>query len=497
MSVAAAGLVITLAALAAAIAYAHFPALAGLKALWDATPMYSFGYVVPFVSAALAWHRRDRLPATLPGAGWLAGGLVLGVAVVLLVAGRLGSIQVAEQLALVAAAAASVLIVGGWASLRVLWFPLAYLLLLVPFWDGLTEPLHQPFQTLSATIGVWILQALHIPAYREGVHLYLSSVTLHVARACSGVNYLVAVLALGIPMAATYLQSAGRQVLLVVAAVGIAALSNSLRVALIGTLAHLDLGVPLHGPAHVLQGLFVSGIGFVAIFVGLRWLAEPAGKTAAAVPAAGPPWPWRAIAARTSAIVAVYLCVGTFLYTHETREVPPRADLSSLPLQFGDWVAEPAPAEATPWWHGADDELFRRYRRGAEILDVSVGYYRRQSQGRELAGHEASGLWRSAGGTLPIGTADGAVFTLRGDAGAPGRAGVFWYDVDHDLLRNPYAVKVRTLLNAVVHGRSNGTIVVVLSTSDDAGRVTAAAGFLVALRAALQDILPGPAHSTP
>ncbi|MEO5821854.1 MAG: archaeosortase/exosortase family protein, partial [Vicinamibacteraceae bacterium] len=58
-------LVGSLVLLAAAIAYAHATALLGMKAMWDGTPMYSFGYIVPFVSAYLVWARRDALAATV------------------------------------------------------------------------------------------------------------------------------------------------------------------------------------------------------------------------------------------------------------------------------------------------------------------------------------------------------------------------------------------------------------------------------------------------
>ena len=81
---------------------------------------------------------------------------------------------------------------------------------------------------------------------------------IEVARACSGVNYLVAVLALGLPLAYLYLRSWWRRGVLIASALLIAAAANSLRVALIGVLVYYDLGAPLHGPAHVLHGLFVS-----------------------------------------------------------------------------------------------------------------------------------------------------------------------------------------------------------------------------------------------
>ena len=106
------------------------------------------------------------------------------------------------------------------------------------------------------------------------------------ARACSGVNYLIAVLALGLPLAYLYLRSWWRRAVLIAAALLIAAAANSLRVAMIGALVYYDLGAPLHGPAHVLHGLFVSAIGHVALFVGLWLLGSREQRAAADAPAA-------------------------------------------------------------------------------------------------------------------------------------------------------------------------------------------------------------------
>ena len=61
----------------------------------------------------------------------------------------------------------------------------------------------------------------------------------------------------------------------------VAALSNGLRVALIGVLAY-QFDAPLHGPVHMLHGLFVAAIGYVVLFAGLRWLARGEGPLPAA-----------------------------------------------------------------------------------------------------------------------------------------------------------------------------------------------------------------------
>ena len=51
-----------------------------LRGEWDVNPQYSFGYVVPFLGAALFWRRWADRPATAPGSsailGWVVAGLL-------------------------------------------------------------------------------------------------------------------------------------------------------------------------------------------------------------------------------------------------------------------------------------------------------------------------------------------------------------------------------------------------------------------------------------
>ena len=54
--------------------------------------------------------------------------------------------------------------------------------------------------------------------------------------------------------------------ILLMSALVIAMMANGLRIALIGVVAVYQLSVDSHGPLHVLQGLFVSAVGFVGIF---------------------------------------------------------------------------------------------------------------------------------------------------------------------------------------------------------------------------------------
>jgi EpsI family protein len=454
--------IVALVALVAAAGLAFGPAVSGMRETWDATPMYSFGYIVPVIAAFVIWKRRGLLAGASPAPAVVPGALTLAAAAALLAAGRLGGVQVAEQAAFVLALPGVVLVLWGAAVLRTVWFALAYLVLMIPFWEGLTEPLHLPFQQLSANLGIRMLHVVGVPAYREGLYLYLPNVTLEVARACSGVNYLVAILALGAPLGYLYLPTIARRVLLLAVATAVAAISNSLRVALIGVLSYLDIGSPLHGPGHVLHGVFVSGIGYVVLLAGLRVLGTRES-------AEGPPRPGGGLrrlmpaAPMALGVAGALALTAAFLAIYQPQPVARPLPLAQVPDRLGDWTASGLGGHDA-WWHRPDDELRRQYRRdGAGPIDVAVAYYATQRQGRELAGQEAGPLHRAVT-DAGVALEDGAlVNAIRLETPHGARAGLFWYEVEGRPLTTARAVKIHTTWSAVRHRRSNGSLVVLLA----------------------------------
>jgi EpsI family protein len=460
------------AALVASILLVHAEAVRGMLRLWDESPMYSYGYLVPVISAYLAWSRREVLarqelrPSPAVGLG------LLGVWALLYAAGHFAAVLLAQQLALVVAIAAATALVWGWPALRTVWAAVAYLLLMVPLWDGFTEPLHGRFQNLSAGIGVRMLDLVGIPAYREGTFIALPTLTLEVARACSGVNYLVAVLALGLPLGYLYLRSPWRRVALLVSAMLIAALSNSLRVALIGVLVHLDIGAALHGPGHTLHGLFVSGIGHVVLFVGLAILRrgeradDPPAATTASPGPAGQPVTVRSLAP-AFVCAAVFAAVAGLTAWREPMPIALVAALDRLPARLGEWTADPYATPAPlPWWHGADADLRRTYHRGGRAVDVHVVYFPTQRQSQEVVTYRASELHRDARPLdVRLDAAPARVNLATDRADGEARLSLFWYELDGVVEAEPSSVKLRTLWHALGRGRTNGAVVC-LRTAD-------------------------------
>ena len=477
-----------------ALVFAYRDALASMVQLWSNSPMYSYGYTVPVVSAYLLWNRRHALLALTPRPSWLLGTITLVTAVLMTLLGRLGGIQVMEQVAFLVALTAAVLLLFGAAYVRAAWAPLAYLLLMVPLWDGFTEGLHEPFQQRSAAIGVWLLHLIGVPAFREGTFITLPNLQIEVARVCSGVNYLVAVIALGLPLGYVFLRDNWRRLLLLVVAVLVAALSNGLRVALIATLAYYEVGSPLHGPFHMLHGLFVAGVGYVVLFAGLRVLAPRRDRTPDIIetPArrADHPVVSRRLVpvAAPVLLILVFLATGSNVLARPLRPVPLVAGEELLPAQCGNWTADPVPAlkrvTAPTEWPGADVEISRRYRRGdGAVVDVYLGYFTSQEQGRELVTYRSADV-HSLAALTRVDDGRGTAFDanyLRPDARGVSR--MFWYDVDTRPETNRYVVKARTLWTALSGARSNGAVIVL---STQAPGSTTSDGALADLAAPVQ-----------
>lgn len=451
--------------------------LLAMIAQWNANPMYSYGFFVPLISGYLLWSRQDRFVEQPVSPARLWGGALIAASLAALSLGRLNAIQIVEQISFVSAVAGVVLFLFGWSYLKLSAPAIAYLLFMVPVWDAMTEPLHWPFQLNSAKLGVSMLHAIGVPAYRENSVISLPNIVIEVARECSGVNYLVAVLALALPMSFLRLRTSWRRFVLIGASLAVAALANSLRVALIGTLAYYEVGSPLHGPFHVLHGLFVAAIGFVVIFVGLRYLEEPGAATTNGSPLApavierlvAPGWKLR----DAFGLVTLFWVLALIGVAPEAREVNLTRSLESLPLQLGRWTAvppstaghSPALANVLAAWSGADGKLERLYRADSGLMvRVEVYYFAVQRQGREIVSYATADLHRDAS---PVQVDEGPDQSFVANAVSwPDRneAGLFWYDAGRPVA-GQIATKLTTTWRALVSGRTNGAAIMLRTSS--------------------------------
>jgi EpsI family protein len=432
---------------------------------WYANDVYSYSFLIPGVVAYLVWADRERILAAVAAPSYASGLAALLLALAAVVVGQAGSLAVLQELSVLPVLFGLVLLAGGWPLARRLWFPMAYLLLTIPLWDSLTASLHRPFQLLTAFTGGVLLTLAQVPTFRVGTVLHLPTVTLEVARECSGVNYLISVVAVALPYVYLSIASTVRRVSVVLLAVAVAILANSVRVFLIGVLQHYGLpgAAPLHGPGHILQGMFVAAVGYVALFAGGYWIGR--GERSVPVPAEPPvapahrPSPAKALGLWIGAALLAAGAVAQLLAVTPPRPLPSPA---SLPDKLAEWVhvgvqtVEPALRV-----RDADTEVSRTYRSEASgTIGLYIGYLGAQTQGHELVGY--SGVQLPPGREQTLDVAGRKVRVLEVGvtrAGGPSHAAV-WFDVNGRVSSSGVEVKLLTIWNTLLRRRSNGAVVV-------------------------------------
>ncbi len=492
------------ACLVTALLFVYAPVLHAMVLQWWNISFYSYAFLIPVVSAYLVWIRRDRVLAIVPQPHYGSGSVLLTLGLLVLVIGQTGGINALQQISLLITLPGMILFLFGKSVLKALLLPITFLLFMIPIWEVVTDPLHVPFQAFSANLGVVLLRVVGIPVFQDGVFIHLPNITLEVARACSGVNYLIAVLATSIPLATIVLTDVRKRILLVMLAMIISVFANSLRVALIGVLAYYDLSGDLHGPYHVLHGVFVSLIGYIAIFGGL-WALSRGQQVSHINPSTlGHPerWniEWKQV--RTSWMILAVVLVLAGLFRHVDRSYPVvlRQNLSELSLDSTGWTGnEVSFIEKV---EGADKSLSRVYRStsGGEVR-LAVWYFEAQTQGKELVSAGTAKLHSNAiRSKVRLGTqGEAEVNRVLRREGDKTHMIFFWYDINGHIIAGKHEAKIRTVFDAMIHGRTNGALVwvaAVLPSEDQAGKdqtLTTLTDFLEDFYPVLRQSLPNPA----
>jgi len=252
----------------AAMLFVAFAAMYGpsyamlAKIVWPSDEQ-GHGPIILAVAVYLLFVKRFELAAlpTQPDK-WL--GYPLLVAGVLMYAlGRSQFILFFEILSQIIVLVALVLLFSGRKGLRLVWFPLFFLLFMVPLPGSLVASLTGPLKSAVSAVAAGLLYQLGYPIGRAGVVLSVGPYQLLVADACAGLNSMFTLEALGLLyMNLMNYTNATRNVTLAILIIPIAFAANIVRVMIL-------VLVTYHFGDEAGQGFVHSFAGMVLFMVGL------------------------------------------------------------------------------------------------------------------------------------------------------------------------------------------------------------------------------------
>lgn len=256
---------------------------------WN-TDAQAHGPIVLVVSLFLIWQQRNELQlAALEAASPrpLLGWAMLAFGLLLYAIGRSQGLTLFEVGSQIPVLLGVFLVTSGIRLVRVMWFPLFFLLFMVPIPGFVVDAVTGPLKEYISVITEQVLYHAGYPIARNGVVLTIGQYQLLVADACSGLHSMFSLSAMGLLY--LYLMRHGnvaRNLLIIAAILPVAFLANVIRVMIL-VLVTYYLGDEagqgfLHGFAGIL--LFVVGLLFLFALDFLFGMFLPDRRASAATP---------------------------------------------------------------------------------------------------------------------------------------------------------------------------------------------------------------------
>ncbi|MDD3799823.1 MAG: exosortase A [Novosphingobium sp.] len=455
---------------------------------WDSST-YNHVLLVPVILVWLVALRRGELAKLAPRVWWW--GLVpFAGALFLWLLGTFSGLNLARQLgAVVMLQGAFLALMGPRVALGLL-FPLAYMLFLVPAGDELVPAL----QTITAKITIALTHWSGIPANIDGVFIDTPAGLFEVAEACSGVKFLIAMIALGALVSHICFRNWGRRIAFMAVCVVLPVLANGVRAWGTIYIAQFRGAEFAAGFDHIFYGWIFFALVMAAV-LGLAWRffdraiddpfidAEKIGHIALPRWLAGKDASVLGVSGAIAGLVVLTLLWGG-MAMRLTASMPKQIFLPDVP----GWERVDYAPKA--WWephaHGASHRLLGSYRDsdGHEV-DVFLALYPEQSEGHEAGGTGQGALmpdspWSWIGdGPTTQGAKSDRLLAQGQVTGPVERLALTWYRTGGLLTGSNARLKLATMRNRLLL-RDEATMLLIVSAEErrDHGAQESIAAFL-------------------
>ena len=231
--------------------------------VWS-TDEQGHGPIILALSIYLIYAKRHELASAEVSPDYWLGAPMLLLALLLYVVGRSQFIMFFEIFSQIVMLIALALLFLGRKALRIIWFPLFFMLFMVPLPGTLVAAVTAPLKSAVSAVASNLLYHLGFPVGRAGVVLTVGPYELLVADACAGLNSLFTLEALGLLyMNLMRYTNALRNVVLAVLIVPIAFVANITRVMILVLMTYYLGDEAGQGFIHGFAGMVLFMVGLM------------------------------------------------------------------------------------------------------------------------------------------------------------------------------------------------------------------------------------------
>lgn len=442
---------------------------------------YSYGVLIPLIVLYLLWGKKNRF-FSVPSAPTWKGFFLLVPGLTLFWMGELAGELFTLYLSCWLIVFSLCWINLGFEKVKIILFPLFFCLIMFPLPEFIHSRITFQLKLISTRIGVWMMHLYGLSIFREGNVIDLGFTQLQVVDACSGLRYLIPMIALSILVAYFCHGRLWKRVLLVLSSIPLTIFSNSLRIALTGIFSERFGTQAVEGFFHDFEGWLIFMITLAMLLLEIwilnRLFPEPKkNKTETGAAGVQPAWKVadRKVLKYPGFILSVVLLGATLAVARgvEFREsVPMKKSFREFPMQVGQWsgsrqLMEPRFIESLD----LTDYIMADFKdETGKAVNFYVAYYESQRKGASIHSPETcfmGGGWQfrktgqasmilSSGEQIPMNRAVIEKKPVR-------QVSYFCFPFRNRILTNAFEMKWFNFWDALTRQRTDGALIRVIT----------------------------------
>jgi len=432
--------------------------------VWINSETYIHGFLIYPISFLLIWGKRSQLLQIKSEPSQLYYWILLLLVCIWSLAYAV-DVQVIQQFLFVLILPVLIASILGFKAVKLILFPLLYLLFAVPFGDFLIIPLQQ----ITATITVWCIQLTSIPVYVDGFYISIPAGDFEVAEACSGIRYLIASFSLGTIYAYLTYSSITKRFIFIIFCIIVPIIANGLRAYGIILIAHLSDMKYATGADHLIHGwIFFGVIIFIQFFIGNYWADKPKIHEHQSIQK-------KNFKTQQNNLIPLLIVISILTisplsvqyFSSQTKK--PIAPISTIDMKNILW--NKTKSSSTNWepkYNEADFKTLISYQKEKSKLklDVFFAYYQQQHQGKELISwgnsiydKDSSILISQQTKTIQFEQEKIAIKSYEIKKGYQKQIIWQWYNVGRYNGVNTYKIKLIQLYNLIINEKKGDSII--------------------------------------
>ncbi len=441
------------------------PSTLSMIQVWEVNETFTHGFLILPISVWMLWHKIDDLRLLPIEPEPRVFFLIAPISLLWFIA-KVVDVQVVQHFTLVLLIQTSIWLLLGRQVVTKHFFPLAYLIFMVPVGQGLI-PVMMDF---TANFTVNLIELSGIPVYQDGLYFILPSGNWSVVEECSGVRYLIASFALGTLYAYMTYESLRKRLIFIAFSIIVPIIANGLRaygIVMIGHLSDMELAT---GVDHLIYGWVFFGIVIFAMFlVGSFWADERPAYDSQVETTLEKTTPLQKPLVLLT--ITLSLLLGLLLYTKAITEHLASSDhLAAISIEppnaYGEWLLDESnDSDWRPVINNPTLSISRLYRSGADTAQLDIGYFPHQSNDAEAVSTQNSVVpygsdnWKKLRASN-IQIQDFNVAESEIQLTTQGKLLVWqWYQIGIHVTSSPYMAKILDAYNQIIHRRGDAAYI--------------------------------------